>query len=255
MPNSLPDTVCFRVSRHCNACCSFCLAPADGTEVDEGTLKDRLDWLLSAGVKNIHFCGGEPTIHPALPALLRHVAAAGAASRITTNGLELSDDVMAALRVGGTHVKLSLHGDRSHHNKLIRCDGYDRAVRNLHRLQKAGIPLSVQTTLVAGGGWVPDWAIDFCLQQKVRRLSFLPFIARGRGAEVMERFALSMVERLSMRNLVKQKRRVLSNRLDVRWLDMSASRLYVVEVDGRILIERGNETSDQFVALIEPRVG
>lgn len=253
--NSLPHTVCVRVSRHCNACCSFCLAPADGTAVNEFTLKNRLDWLLSAGVKTIHFCGGEPTIHPCLPALLMHVTAIGAASRITTNGIEISDDVITALRATNTHVKLSLHGDRSHHNKIIGCDGFDHAVRNLQRFQKIGVPVSVQTTLIAGGKGVLDWAIDFCLRQNVRRLSFLPFIARGRGAEVRHKYALSTFDRSMLRNLVKQKRRVLSNRLDVRWLDMSASRLCVVEVDGRILIERGSEGLDHFVGNIDDILG
>jgi MoaA/NifB/PqqE/SkfB family radical SAM enzyme len=154
-----------------------------------------------------------------------------------------------------THVKLSLHGDRSHHNKIIGCDGFDHTVRNLQRLQKIGVPVSVQTTLIARGEWVLDWAIDFCLRQNVRRLSFLPFIARGRGAEVRHKYVLSTFDRSMLRNLVKQKRRVLSNRLDVRWLDMSASRLCVIEVDGRILIERGNEGLDHFVGNIDDILG
>lgn len=250
--DSLPDSVCFRVSRHCNARCRFCLAPPDGITVGEDTLKARLDWLLSGGVKSIHFCGGEPTIHPGLPGLLRQVRASGAKSRVTTNGIEVSDDVVAALREAGTHVKISLHGDRHHHNDLVGCDGFDRTVANLRMLQEAKVPVSVQTTLVAGGGWVLDWAIDFCLRQRLRRLSFLPFVARGRGAVLHDQLALSSTERSSFLNHVKQTRRMLSNRLDVRWLDMRASRLYVVDADGSFLIERGSEAFDLHLGTIEP---
>ncbi|MCM0082220.1 radical SAM protein [Geomonas sp. Red32] len=242
--DSLPPAVCFRVSRHCNARCRFCLAPPDGITVSEETLKARLDWLFSAGVRSIHFCGGEPAIHPALPGLLRHVAASGAKSRVTTNGIEVSDDVAAALQESGTHVKVSLHGDRNHHNGLVGCDGFDRTVATLRMLQVAKVPVSVQTTLVAGGGWVLDWAIDFCLRQKIKRLSFLPFVARGRGVALRDQLALSSGERASFLHHVKQARRLLSNRLDVRWLDMRSSRLCVIDVDGRIVIERGSEVLD-----------
>ena len=44
----------------------------------------------------------------------------------------------------------------------------------------SGVQTTVQTTLVAGSGWVLDWMADFCLRH-VRRLSILPFIPRGSG--------------------------------------------------------------------------
>ncbi|GFO57465.1 hypothetical protein GMSM_44720 [Geomonas sp. Red276] len=175
---------------------------------------------------------------------MRHVAGSGAKSRVTTNGIEVSDDVVAALRESGSHVKMSLHGDRNHHNDLVGCDGFDRTVANLRMLQEAKVAVSVQTTLVSGGGWGLDWAIDFCLRQKLRRLSFLPFVARGRGAALRDQLALSSSERAVFLNHVKQARRKLSNRLDVRWLDMRASRLCVVDVDGSVIIERGSEALD-----------
>ena len=65
-----PQQVCFRVTRACNARCGFCLAPWNGDHPREDVLNERIDWLLRNGVKTLDFCGGEPTIHPALPRLI-----------------------------------------------------------------------------------------------------------------------------------------------------------------------------------------
>jgi hypothetical protein len=34
----LPEVVCFRVTRYCNAACGFCLAPPDGAHPGTDTL-------------------------------------------------------------------------------------------------------------------------------------------------------------------------------------------------------------------------
>jgi MoaA/NifB/PqqE/SkfB family radical SAM enzyme len=71
----LPPAICFRITRYCNARCGFCLAPPDGAHPDADTLMHRIDWLAEHSVRTIHFCGGEPTIHPALPQLIAHATA------------------------------------------------------------------------------------------------------------------------------------------------------------------------------------
>jgi molybdenum cofactor biosynthesis enzyme MoaA len=135
----LPRSICFRITRNCNANCCFCLAPPDGTTADLATLKHRVDWLLERGVKEIHLCGGEPTIHPALPDLLFHIHSRNAKSKLTTNGIELKEPVMAALRATGTQVKVSLHGDRAHHDRMVGRVAFNQTVHNLQRLLRAGV--------------------------------------------------------------------------------------------------------------------
>jgi MoaA/NifB/PqqE/SkfB family radical SAM enzyme len=72
---ALPDAICFRVTRYCNARCGFCLAPPDGAHPPGAVLAERIDWLFTRGVHTIHFCGGEPTIHPACHRIDRRHAA------------------------------------------------------------------------------------------------------------------------------------------------------------------------------------
>jgi MoaA/NifB/PqqE/SkfB family radical SAM enzyme len=141
----------------------------------------RIDWLLARGVRIVHFCGGEPTIHPGIANLIGHVHAGGAKSRLTTNGIAMPGELLATLREYRTDVKVSIHGDRDHHNRMLGRNAFDATVSNLRLMLGAGMPVSVQTTVVAGGEWVVEWTAAFCRDLGVRRLSILPFIPRGNG--------------------------------------------------------------------------
>ena len=240
----LPESICFRVTRHCNARCSFCLAPPDGASPDYHTLVQRLHWLQSHGVKTIHFCGGEPTIHPALPSLLKHVHESGGKTKLTTNGIAIPDDLLSTLRATNTGVKVSLHGNCEHHNKIAGVTSFKHTTRNIRRLVAAGVHASIQTTVVAGQAWVVDWVADFCVEAGVRRMSILPFIPRGRGGSSRDDFELSILQRQKLRVLVKNKRRAFAGRLDVRWLDFTARPIHVVEADGSVVLESATETMD-----------
>ena len=253
LPSPLPRSVCFRITRHCNANCRFCLAPPKGEEADPATLKHRVDWLRERGVREIHVCGGEPTIHPALPELLFHIRSRGAKIKLTTNGIELTEPVLTALRATTTQVKVSLHGDRPHHDRMVGRPAFEQTVHNLQRLIRAGVSASVQTTVVAGALWAVDWMIEFCVQSGIKRLTLLPFLPRGAGLARRNDFQLSTWQRSMLHNQVKQKRKSLGNRLDLRWVDITSSPLHVVEVDGRIVLERGSEASDQLICTIDHR--
>ena len=245
MPLRFPPVICFRITRSCNARCGFCLAPPDGFHVDGVTLTQRLDWLLTQGVKTIHFCGGEPTIHPALPLLLEYMHARGRNSRLTTNAIEIPENLLQVLRRTGTQVKISLHGSRDHHNSLVGREAFDYTVDNLRRLLAARVPTSVQTTVVAGGTWVVDWVAGFCLETGVRRLSILPFIPRGSGHSRRGEYGLSSFQRRELRDLVISKRRTLNGRLELRWLDFTARPIPVVETNGELVLEGATEGMDR----------
>ena len=250
MSLDLPSMLCFRITRACNAHCGFCLAPPDGHHPDAEILGHRLDWLLDRGVRVLHFCGGEPTLHPALPRLLARAHGRGAKARLTTNAIAISDPLVDALRDACCQVKISLHGDRAHHDALVGRQAFDSTTGNLRRLLAAGVPTSVQTTVVTGGAWVVGWVADLCLAAGVRRLSVLPFIPRGKGSERREEFGLPAQERRALRELVRGTRRTLAGSLDVRWLDFTARSYHVVEADGRIVLERATETMDEVLARI-----
>lgn len=251
MQTALPDAICFRVSRCCNARCAFCLAPATGAMVDGDTLVQRIDWLAAQGVRGFDFCGGEPTIHPDLPRLLAHAHSRHKKAKLTTNGIELPERLVSTIRATGTRVKVSLHGDRAHHNEMLGCDAFDRTTAHIRDLLRSGIATSIQTTVVAGGTWVVDWLVDFCLATGVRRLGIMPFLPRGNGRHHQDRFGLSTAQRSSLHNRVTAKRRALNGRLDLRWLDLSNRPIHVVEADGSIILEGPTEGRDRIICRIQ----
>ena len=243
----LPEVVCFRVTRFCNAACGFCLAPPDGAHPDEDTLKFRLDWVIAHGVRTVHFCGGEPTIHPAIARLVDYVHEQGRKTRLTTNGIAVSEDLIGVLRRRRTDVKVSLHGDAAHHDAMVGRAAFEQATANLRRLLAANVPVTVQTTVVAGGEWVVDWMAAFCKREGVRRLSILPFIPRGSGNLRRADYELTDAQRRRLRALVSEKRKELSGRLEIRWLDFTARPIPVVEADGTVLLEGATEALDEIL--------
>lgn len=247
---ALPESVCFRVTRFCNARCSFCLAPPDGEHPNTELLKGRIDWLLENGVRVIHFCGGEPTIHPGIAQLVEHVHTRGGKTRLTTNGIVLPARLLTVLRRFRSDVKVSLHGNREFHNEIVgRRDAFDSAEESLCRLLAAGVRVSVQTTVISGGEWVVDWAVKFCCEHGVRRLNVLPFIPRGSGYERRAEFELKPDARRALQVAVRDRRKAFAGKLDIKWLDFNSGVVPVVEADGRIVLEGATEAADRTLFL------
>lgn len=247
----LPSMICFRVTRFCNARCGFCLAPPDGgVHPAVSVLRERINWLFANDVKTIHFCGGEPTIHHQLHELIEYVHTQHRKSKLTTNGIALSDRLIRALFTTKTQVKVSLHGPKEHHNEVVGCDAFDKTVATIRSLVATGISTSVQTTIVSGQLAVVDWTVQFCIDNGIKRVSFLPFIPRGNGLGQRSKYELSGTERRNLQELVKQKRRKLLNCIDIRLNDFNTRPIHVVEPDGSIVLEKATEAMDELLCQI-----
>ena len=245
---ALPAMVCFRVTRFCNARCGFCLAPPDGSRHPSASiLKKRIDWLMTKGVKTIHFCGGEPTIHRQLPELIDYVRSQSGKSKLTTNAITLTDQLICQLGIAATEVKVSLHGDQRHHDEIVGRAAFLSTKESIQRLLSAGVSTTVQTTVVAGHLDVVPWILEFCLYNRVPRVSFLPFIMRGSGYLHRAEYSLTQAESRSLRNLIKEERRKHTGRLDIRLLDFNLRPIHVVEPDGRLILEGASEAFDQLI--------
>jgi len=241
----VPDMVCVRVTRACNARCSFCLAPPDGNHPNTDTLQRRIDWLFGHGMRVVHFCGGEPTLHPGLPRLLAQVRAhAARGTRLTTNGIVMPDAVLDELRASEARVKVSVHGDAAHHDHIVGRPVHDAVVRTIQRLVSRNVHTTVQTTMLASNPEGFDAVLKLSLELGVHGLTVMPFIPRGSGLNRADDFALSEAQRRQARARVRQARRAFSGRLDLRWIDLVTKPFYVLEPDGRLVIEGRSERFD-----------
>lgn len=148
--SSLPPAVNFHLEKACNLRCKFCYAHFDDDDalrkikrgLEAADARRVVELVRAAGAEKITFVGGEPTLCPYLPELLRVARDIGFITTVVTNGFRLQrllDEVpdcldwvglsvdsaneatQAALGRGrGNHVANSLGHFRSLHSLGIR---------------------------------------------------------------------------------------------------------------------------------------
>ncbi|GMW01337.1 MAG: hypothetical protein AMXMBFR84_24740 [Candidatus Hydrogenedentota bacterium] len=101
----------------CNQDCLWCEYNAENTnkQLDRVMSAENLRKLIwdlrDLGVKGIEFCGGgEPTLHPALPALIREMKADGLSIGLLTNGTKLYGELADALVDCASYVRVGFDG-------------------------------------------------------------------------------------------------------------------------------------------------
>jgi len=153
-------TVNWHITLWCNLACRYCFQQNSDRLAPQGprlavTVAEAfriLDALWNAGCRKITFAGGEPTLVPDLPALIRHAWALGMNVMIVTNGTGVTDEFLNEVRGCLTAVKLSI--DSPLEKTLIalrRSRGdYLRRVREVAmRCHTRGIPVMMNTVVTS----------------------------------------------------------------------------------------------------------
>lgn len=242
---NLPASICFRVTRSCNARCVFCLAPPTGNDPDTATLIRRIDRLHDRQVRKLDFCGGEPTIRPDLPELIKHADGKGFGIRLTTNGITMHRELPKLLQRTRAKVRVSLHGDCDHHDQITGVPSFDRATETIRRLTALRIHTTVQTVVSADNSETIEWMSAHCLRNGIKHLNFMALIPRGNSEG-----RLSIQQRNDLKNRVKEQRSNHAGQLHIQWLDFNANSITVVETDGRIIREGASEVRDELIGEI-----
>lgn len=91
------------VTRRCNLACGYCNEFDQVSKpVPYEVLVERMDHLVDElGVTIMDFLGGEPLLHPRMADLVAHAKRKGCWTNIITNGLLLSEKLIAALNRAG----------------------------------------------------------------------------------------------------------------------------------------------------------
>jgi radical S-adenosyl methionine domain-containing protein 2 len=81
----------YHLIKGCNDRCTFCFATFREVRghLPLPSARRLLDLLAEAGTSKLNFAGGEPTLHPHLPELIRHAKRLGMTTSIVTNGARL----------------------------------------------------------------------------------------------------------------------------------------------------------------------
>ena len=136
---------------HCNQKCVHCYA-ADQVHAEEEELsteewKQILDRCRAAGIPQVTFTGGEPTMREDLCELIRY--ARWFISRLNTNGIRLTKEYCLSLREAELDsVQITFYSsDPAVHNRLVGTPRWDDTVKGIENALEAGLSVSINTPL------------------------------------------------------------------------------------------------------------
>ncbi|MBI4249179.1 MAG: radical SAM protein [Elusimicrobia bacterium] len=128
-----------QVQRACNQACLFCSNPSNGRSMPFKEAVARLDDYARSGQSGVILTGGEPTLYPHLPELIRAAKTRGIETRIITNGSKTRDlDYLAALADAGLDsMHVSVFSNRADVHNYLAAHG--KAFDNIRKtLENAG---------------------------------------------------------------------------------------------------------------------
>jgi cyclic pyranopterin phosphate synthase len=177
----------------CNFRCTYCM-PAEGLpwlareEVLTAVEIERLVRLLvGAGIREVKLTGGEPTVRPDLPDIVRRLRAVDDLLELslTTNGYLLDRLAVPLAEAGLDRVTISCDSLLRHRfAEMTRRDALDRVLAGLRAADTAGLrPIKVNCVVI--GGTNDDEAVGFAelartADVEVRFIEYMPLDAERR---------------------------------------------------------------------------
>jgi radical SAM protein with 4Fe4S-binding SPASM domain len=141
----------------CQNRCVFCYAASPHRETDRPVMttdqvRRVIDRIVDEGhVPSLSFTGGEATLRPDLPDLVRYAAGRGLRVNLITNGLRLADEGYARelVAAGLASAQISLEaGDAALHDRIVgRPGAHARLVQGARTLRALGAHVHTNTTL------------------------------------------------------------------------------------------------------------
>lgn len=135
-----PTEVSLEITKLCNLRCLHCYNDSGKRDLAELSNDEKLtmvEYLGRWGVRRLSITGGEPTFDPSFPSLLSLGSRFSMSMKVTTNGWELPDSMLAAIEENTiAQVNLSLDGaDAATHDAFRGKSGsYVRVLRSMKLL-------------------------------------------------------------------------------------------------------------------------
>ena len=170
----LPNKV-VRLGLACNEKCLFCNVPPECREIS-GEKYARESVMRAKKGSCISLSGGEPTLYPFLPDIIKIAAGRGVGTELQTNAVLLSDPgkVKALARAGLNQAFVSLHSHIARvHDFLTGLEGsWEKGVAGIKNLHDAGIYVSINTVLTSVNySGIPDFIVFIARRLGVKLLS------------------------------------------------------------------------------------
>jgi sulfatase maturation enzyme AslB (radical SAM superfamily) len=225
-----PVSLCWSPLVRCNLSCPHCL---DDTSLPElrAAQRSAIGRLIgTSGVLGVDISGGEPLLLRDLPELTEQLAADGCAVSTTTNGWHLARRITELTgRLDAVRVSLDGH-DARHHDALRGRGSFDRALDGIRACVAVGVPVQVQTVLMASLTDHAQAIVDLAVGLGATGVTFLQLLPIGEGAQMPRTELLSDGAAIALVAALAVPAE-LSVRLRTR---SSAEGFTVVRADGRV---------------------
>ena len=173
-------------SWHCNQKCVHCYAAgqtlAEEKELDTAEWKRIIDKCREAGIPQITFTGGEPTMREDLTELIDY--SKWFVTRLNTNGIKLTKDYCRELKKASLDsMQITFYScDEEIHNKLGGANRYENTVQGIENAIAEGLNISINTPLCTLN---KDYAktLEFLKEKGVRYVTCSGLITTGNATE------------------------------------------------------------------------
>jgi cyclic pyranopterin phosphate synthase len=118
-----PRQIEVAITAHCNLRCVGCRYGRDfmpGSQLPLAVVRDLIDDAKAAGIWHIRFYGGEPLLHPDLPAMVRHAVEAGVQPYVTTNAIILEQKIDALYEAGLRSLTVGFYGTEAKYDSYVQ---------------------------------------------------------------------------------------------------------------------------------------
>lgn len=144
------------VTGRCQLRCRHCYADS-GPAGDHGSMTTAdwrrvLDEAVELGAGDVQLIGGEPTLHPDLPEVVRHALGRGLAVEVYSNLVRVTEPLWEVFSLPGVRLATSYYSaDAARHDAITGRRSHDRTLASIHEAMWRGIPLRVGLVDVEDG--------------------------------------------------------------------------------------------------------
>jgi MoaA/NifB/PqqE/SkfB family radical SAM enzyme len=182
----MPKAIDLSIGETCNNNCTFCINPTEtwAPLAETSRLLRTIEQCAAQGYERLSFLGGEPTLHPALPQLIRHAYAHGFHEvMLVTNGRKLADPAFAA-EVAQAGIRRALFMLLSHdpavHDGITRKPGsLAAALQGVVTARAAGIDVCANIPITRSNVGQLSETVAALVERGITQICFLYLTAYG----------------------------------------------------------------------------
>ncbi len=143
-------SVAVQLTTRCNLRCAHCYVGSAGDDLPLGRLTRVADEAATVACDSLEFTGGEPTLHPHFPDILRILEERGLSFSLVTNGWHF-EELFPVLRPYREHLRslsFSLDGpDEATHDSVRGAGSFRRVLAAARLCTREGIPFGLRLTV------------------------------------------------------------------------------------------------------------